>query len=160
MAAAAVAASSRTSVAVSKPIPKISPTKNMCQVLVIERMNRPKNRHIMPRACSWRSSSASSNRPARRPRNTLKIPASTTTLSAAIRYRKPAAIEVPMTPPMVSYPDAGSTTAPNTARAAMDSPTPTTTMIVEWPSAKKNPVPSGRFPSDMSLRVVLSIAEM
>ncbi len=85
VAAAAVAASSSTSVAVSKPIPKISPTKNMCQVLVIERMNRPKNRHIMPRACSWRSSSASSNRPARRPRNTLKIPASTTTLSAAIR---------------------------------------------------------------------------
>ena len=65
-----------------------------------------------------------------------------------------------MTPPMVSYPDVGSTTAPNTARAATDSPIPTTTMIVECPSAKKNPVPSCRFPSDMSLRVVLSIAEM
>ena len=85
LAAAAVAASSSTSVAVSNPMPKISPTKNMCRVLVIERMNRPKNRHIRPRACSWRSSSASSNRPARRPRNTLRIPARTTTLSAAIR---------------------------------------------------------------------------
>jgi hypothetical protein len=33
-------------------------------------------------------------------------------------------------------------------------------MIAEWPRAKKNPVLSGRFPSAMSLRVVLSIAEM
>ena len=33
-------------------------------------------------------------------------------------------------------------------------------MMVDFPRAKKNPVPSGRFPSAMSLRVVLSIAEM
>ena len=40
--------------AVSKPMPKTSPTKYICQVLVIERMNRPKNRYISPRAWSWR----------------------------------------------------------------------------------------------------------
>ena len=32
--------------------------------------------------------------------------------------------------------------------------------IVEWPSEKKNPTPSGRWPSAISLRVVLSIAPM
>ena len=52
------------------------------------------------------------------------------------------------------------TTAPNTARAANVIPTPTATMTVEWPKEKKNPVPSGRFPSAMSLRVVLSMQEM
>ena len=51
---AAVAASSTTSVVVSKPTPKISPTKYMCQVCLIERMNRPKNRYISPRDCNWR----------------------------------------------------------------------------------------------------------
>ena len=50
--------------------------------------------------------------------------------------------------------------APKTARAAMVTPTPTATMIVEWPKEKKKPVPSGRFPSAISLRVVLSIQEM
>ena len=65
-----------------------------------------------------------------------------------------------MTPPSVSYPEFGSTTAPKTARAAMASPAPTTMMMDECPRAKKNPVPSGRRPSAISLRVVLSIAEM
>ena len=32
--------------------------------------------------------------------------------------------------------------------------------IVEWPSEKKKPVPSGRSPSCSSFRVVLSIAAM
>jgi hypothetical protein len=50
--------------------------------------------------------------------------------------------------------------APKTARAAMVMPTPTTMMTVEWPKEKKNPVPSGRLPSAISLRVVLSIQEM
>src|SRR5215471_17308127 len=38
-------------------------------------------------------------------------------------------------------------------------PTPTATMTVEWPREKKNPVASGRWPSDMSLRVTLSMAD-
>ena len=32
--------------------------------------------------------------------------------------------------------------------------------IVEWPREKKNPTLRGRLPSDISFRVVLSIAEM
>ena len=32
--------------------------------------------------------------------------------------------------------------------------------MVEWPREKKNPTPSGRRPSCISLRVVLSIAAM
>ena len=67
---------------------------------------------------------------------------------------------MPTIPPSVSYADVGLTTAPNTARAAIEMPTPTATMMLEWPSAKKNPVASGRWPSAMSLRVTLSIAEM
>jgi hypothetical protein len=34
------------------------------------------------------------------------------------------------------------------------------TTIVEWPSEKKSPTPTGRSPSCMSLRVELSIAAM
>ncbi len=94
------------------------------------------------------------------PRKTLTMPARTTRLSAAIRYRNVAASEVPMTPPSVSYPEFGSTMAPKTARAAMASPAPAAMMMEECPRAKKNPVPSGRWPSAISLRVVLSIAEM
>ena len=88
------------------------------------------------------------------------MPASTMRLSRAIRYRNPADSTVPIAPPAVSYTELGSTTAPNTARAATVIPTPTATMTVEWPNEKKNPVPSGFLPSAMSLRVVLSMHEM
>ncbi len=88
------------------------------------------------------------------------MPASTIRFSAAIRYRNPADASVPMVPPMVSNAERGSTRAPKTARAATVIPAATATTIVEWPREKKNPVPSGRFPSDISLRVVLSMQEM
>jgi len=39
-------------------------------------------------------------------------------------------------------------------------PTPTAITMVAWPNEKKNPPLSGRFPSAMSLRVVLSMQEM
>ena len=39
-------------------------------------------------------------------------------------------------------------------------PTASRKTIVEWPSEKKKPTPSGRWPSLISLRVVLSIAPM
>ena len=63
-------------------------------------------------------------------------------------------------PPAVSKVELGLTTAPNTARAAKVMPTPTATTIVEWPKEKKKPLPSGRLPSAISLRVVLSMQEM
>ncbi len=65
-----------------------------------------------------------------------------------------------MVPPTVSYAESGLTTAPKTARAANVMPTPTATITVEWPKEKKNPLPSGRLPSAISLRVVLSMQEM
>jgi hypothetical protein len=131
VAAYTVAVSRTTSVAVSNPIPKTMPTKNICQVWLMDRMNRPKNRYMSPRAWSWRSSSCSLYRPRRMSRKTRAIPTSTTRFSAAIRYRKLAAIRVPAIPPSVSYAELGLTTAPNTARAASEMPVPTATMIVE-----------------------------
>ena len=53
-------ASSATSVAVSKPMPKRTPTGYICHSLAIDLIHRPKKRYISPRLCSWRSSSASS----------------------------------------------------------------------------------------------------
>ena len=47
-----------------------------------------------------------------------------------------------------------------TVPAANASPAVSEKTIVEWPSEKKNPVPSGRLPSCSSFRVVLSIAAM
>ena len=44
------------------------------------------------------------------------------------------------------------------AKTAMTTDSATTT--VEWPSEKKSPTATGRCPSDISLRVVLSMAAM
>src|SRR6202043_3995858 len=46
------------------------------------------------------------------------------------------------------------------ARAAKVSPIPRANTTEEWPSENQKPTESGRLPSDMSLRVVLSMAEM
>ena len=46
------------------------------------------------------------------------------------------------------------------ARAANVSPTPSPNTTDECPSENQKPTESGRLPSDISLRVVLSIAEM
>ena len=48
--------------------------------------------------------------------------------------------------------------APSSPRTPTTTSTPRASTIVEWPSAKKKPTLSGRCPSSMSLRVVLSIA--
>jgi hypothetical protein len=63
-------------------------------------------------------------------------------------------------PPRVAKAELGSTTAPKTTLAAIEIPTQTASTTVEWPSAKKNPVPSGRRPSAISFLVTLSMAEM
>ncbi len=51
-------------------------------------------------------------------------------------------------------------TAPLRPRTPATTRTPSAKTIVEWPSEKKNPTLSGRWPSLMSFRVVLSIAPM
>jgi hypothetical protein len=160
LAAAAVPESRTTSVAVSKLIPNAKPTRNSCLVWVMERIRRPKNRLMSPRACSCASSSASSYLPPRRLRARRTIPASTIRLSAAISHRKLADTAVPATPPTMANPEAGRTTVLNAAFAAKVMPTPASNTTLEWPSAKKKPLPSGRRPVAISLRVVLSMAAM
>ena len=63
---------------------------------------------------------------------------------------------VPMTPPTVL--NWSKDPASNVAVPA----TPATARIttVEWPMAKKKPIPTGRLPSCISLRVTLSMAAM
>ena len=46
------------------------------------------------------------------------------------------------------------------ARMPKFSRTASTSTTLEWPSEKKKPTPSGRFPSPTSFRVVLSMAAM
>ena len=60
VASRAVVASRATSVAVSNPRPKTTPTGYICHSLVIDRIHLPKKRYISPRFSSWRSSSSSS----------------------------------------------------------------------------------------------------
>ena len=47
-----------------------------------------------------------------------------------------------------------------TVRAATARPAASEKTIVEWPSEKKKPTPSGRLPCASIFRVVLSIAAM
>ena len=65
-----------------------------------------------------------------------------------------------MSPPKECRPPCSSVTALNTVFAAMVSPTPMTQTMVEWPRANQNPTDTGRRPSFISFRVVLSIADM
>ena len=62
---------------------------------------------------------------------------------------------VPMSPPN-SWNAGMSLTTPALIAMRTDS----ATTIVEWPSEKKRPTPTGRWPSCISFRVVLSIAAM
>ena len=77
--------SSAISVAVSKPSPKRNPTGYIFQGVSTRRASGPKNRFIMPRAFSWRSSSSWSNRPRRSPKKMPTIDTRITRLRAAIR---------------------------------------------------------------------------
>ncbi len=67
---------------------------------------------------------------------------------------------MPTTPPTWCSDEPPSATCPPTARTPAAKRMVSASTMVEWPSEKKNPVLSGRRPSAMSLRVVLSIAEM
>ena len=53
-----------------------------------------------------------------------------------------------------------SATGPPSARTPTANSSASTKTTVEWPSEKKKPTLSGRLPSAISLRVVLSIAAM
>ncbi len=72
-----------------------------------------------------------------------------------ISSRKSAETLVPISPPISRK---VGMSLMNPAERAITRESATT--IVEWPSEKKSPTPTGRWPSCISLRVVLSIAAM
>ncbi len=75
-------------------------------------------------------------------------------------YRKVPETPVPMMLVILCSEDWLLLTAESRALTPKFSSTESKNTMVEWPSEKKNPTLSGRCPSLMSLRVVLSIAEM
>ena len=88
------------------------------------------------------------------------MPARVTTFSAAIRYRNEPETSVPSQPITACSEDPESRTGPASARSPMASRNERANTIVECPSENQKPALSGRRPSLMSLRVVLSMAAM
>ncbi len=118
------------------------------------------SRFSTPRLSSWCSSAASSNSPWRIRLNTRRMPTSTTRLRIAITYRNTPDTDVPMRPVALCSVDESSSTCPASARTPRESSRHSAKTIVECPSENQNPTDSGRWPSAISLRVVLSIAAM
>ena len=77
-----------------------------------------------------------------------------------MRYRKVPETPVPISPVTLCNCDPSFATWPFSARTPIANRNDSRKTIVEWPREKKKPTLIGRFPSAMSLRVVLSIAEM
>ena len=77
-----------------------------------------------------------------------------------MRYRKVPETLVPMRPVTECSPEPPSSTGPASALTPTENSSARTKTTVECPSEKKNPTLSGRWPSPMNLRVVLSIAAM
>ena len=67
---------------------------------------------------------------------------------------------MPISPVAECSVEPSSCTWPASARTPTAKSSASAKTTVECPSEKKNPTPSGRWPSFMSLRVVLSIAAM
>ena len=81
-------------------------------------------------------------------------------LRMPIRNRKEPDTTGPTRPVAVCRVELSFSTAPLSPRTPKLTATPSANTIVEWPSEKKNPTLRGRWPSFISLRVVLSIAPM
>ena len=75
-------------------------------------------------------------------------------LKIAMANRNSAETLVPMTPP-TAFNDSKCDVS---AAAANATPIDISTTMAEWPSEKKKPTPTGRWPCCISLRVTLSIA--
>ncbi len=121
----------------------------MCHGLLTLRVARAEKRFMNPRRFSSASSSASSKDPERIRREIPRMLTRTVRLTTPMATRKTPEIAGPRIPVLVcteAAPRANSAARPKT--------------IVEWPSEKKKPTLTGRWPSAMSLRVVLSIAAM
>ncbi len=88
------------------------------------------------------------------------MPASTATLIAAMSSRKQPETRVPTSPAEVWRVEESLSTCPASARTPKESSRQRAKTTEEWPSENQKPTESGRLPSAMSLRVVLSIAAM
>ncbi len=83
-----------------------------------------------------------------------------TRFTIPIRYRNVPDTVVPISPVTSCSAEVSLSTWPASALIPRLSSSASTNTTVEWPSEKKKPTLSGRFPSAMSFRVVLSIAAM
>ena len=81
-------------------------------------------------------------------------------MSAAITYRKPPETPVPIRLVTWCSADPSLRTGPPRARMPTANSTASTNTTLECPSENQKPTLSGRLRSAISLRVVLSIAEM
>ena len=77
-----------------------------------------------------------------------------------MKYRNVPETPVPISPVAVCRGEPSLLTGPLRARMPIENRNASANTIVEWPSEKQKPTLSGRLPSAISLRVVLSIAEM
>ena len=146
-----------TSVAVSKPTPKRTPIGYIFQLASTSLISGRNKRPINPRCCSISSTEAPSHafcRPALR--NARTMSSRTARLIPATKNKKTAEIDVPMTSPVCCKPGRCVLTAPAPIAIA----TLRATTMLEWPSEKYKPTATGRWPSCISFRVTLSIAEI
>ena len=88
------------------------------------------------------------------------MPSRITTLIAAMMYRKNPDTSVPIQPVTWCRLESSFLTGPSSERTPREIRNASTNTIVECPSENQNPTLSGRLPSRISLRVVLSIADM
>ena len=77
-----------------------------------------------------------------------------------MRYRNVPETPVPIRLVRWCSRDSGWVTGPPSARTPIANRNASANTTDEWPSEKKKPTLMGRLPSDMSLRVVLSMAAM
>ena len=88
------------------------------------------------------------------------MPISTTRLRMPIRNRNEPETVGPISPVAWCRLELSFATSPLRPLMPSANPTASRKTTVEWPSEKKKPTLSGRWPSLISLRVVLSIAPM
>ena len=146
--------------AVSNPSPNSIPSGYMCHGFLTARVARPRKRFMKPRLLSCSSSSASSKSPWRMRRKIRTMLTRMSRFRIPIRNRNEPDTTGPTTPVAWCSEEPWSFTAPPTPFTPIATRMPSRNTIDECPSEKKKPTLSGRWPSLISLRVVLSIAAM
>ena len=113
-----------------------------------------------PRLLSCSSSAASSKWPWRICRKTFQIPARISRLTKAMAYRNVPETVVPIQPVTLWSAELSFSTGSASDFTPSESRKASANTMLEWPSENQKPTDSGRLPSPISLRVVLSMAAM